>query len=253
MTAAQKIFKVRRHYNKWVADQTMEDYALRYTSRHDSSSKQGHAMSIERVGHTALGATAFLALEGLAAVITLAYGFTNAIAAILTVMAVFFVTGFPIAYYSAKHGLDIDLLTRGAGFGYLGSTVTSLIYATFTFIFFAIEAAILASAMEVLLGIPLALGYALSAIFVIPIVTHGIRAISRFQNGTQWIWLVWTFGRFAVELPRNLKNFEGCTHYPPVIFPTIPHFFLIFFARGKLKPEESMSKTLSTSFAKSAI
>ena len=33
----------------------------------------------------------------------------------------------------------MDLLTRGAGFGYIGSTLTSLIYATFTFIFFALE------------------------------------------------------------------------------------------------------------------
>ena len=40
----------------------------------------------------------------------------------------------------------MDLLTRGAGFGYLGSTLTSLIYATFTFIFFALEAAIMALA-----------------------------------------------------------------------------------------------------------
>ena len=212
MPAAQKIFKVRRHYNKWVADQTMEDYALRYTS------KQGHTMSIERVGHTALGAAAFLALEGLAAVITLGYGFTNAVAAILIVLAVFFVTGFPIAYYSAKHGLDIDLLTRGAGFGYLGSTITSLIYATFTFIFFAIEAAILASAMEVLLGIPLQIGYALSALFVIPIVTHGIRAISRFQNGTQWIWFVLQFAAVGVVLSQvvqEYQQFESWTEYTP--------------------------------------
>jgi len=229
MTAAQKIFKVRRHYNKWVADQTMEDYALRYTSRHDSTSKQGHTMSIDRVGHTALGATAFLALEGLAAVITLAYGFTNAVAAILTVLALFFVTGFPIAYYSAKHGLDIDLLTRGAGFGYLGSTITSLIYATFTFIFFAIEAAILASALEVLLGIPLQIGYALSALFVIPIVTHGIRAISRFQNGTQWIWLALQVAAIGVVVTQEYQNFEGWTQYTPVSLPQGAHFDWILF------------------------
>jgi hypothetical protein len=37
---------------------------------------------------------------------------------------------------ATKHGLDMDLLTRGAGFGYIGSTITSLIYASFTFIFF---------------------------------------------------------------------------------------------------------------------
>jgi len=226
MSAAQKIFKVRRHYNKWVADQTMEDYALRYTS------KQGRTMSIDRVGHTALGAAAFLALEGLAAVITLGYGFTNAVAAILTVLALFFVTGFPIAYYSAKHGLDIDLLTRGAGFGYLGSTITSLIYASFTFIFFAIEAAILASAMEVLLGIPLQIGYALSAFFVIPIVTHGIRAISRFQNGTQWIWLVLQFAAVGVviyQVVQEYQQFEGWTEYTPAHLPANIGFDWVLF------------------------
>ncbi len=223
MAATQKIYKVRRHYNKWVADQTLEDYALRYTA------KQGHTMSIERVGHTALGAAAFLALEGLAAVITLGYGFTNAVAAILVVLAVFFVTGFPIAYYSAKHGLDIDLLTRGAGFGYLGSTITSLIYATFTFIFFAIEAAILASAFEVLLGIPLALGYALSALFVIPIVTHGIRAISRFQNGTQWIWLVLQVAAIGVVVSQEYRNFSGWTEFVPQHLPQTTQFDWILF------------------------
>ena len=223
MAAAQKIFKVRRHYNKWVADQTMEDYALRYTA------KQGHSMSIDRVGHTALGAAAFLALEGLAAVITLSYGFTNAVAAILTVLAVFFITGFPIAYYSAKHGLDIDLLTRGAGFGYLGSTITSLIYATFTFIFFAIEAAILASALEVLLGIPLPIGYALSALFVIPIVTHGIRAISRFQTGTQWIWLVLQVAAIGVVVTQEYQNFYGWTEYVPGHLPQDTGFDWLLF------------------------
>ena len=27
----QKIFRFRRDYNAWVADETLEDYALRYT------------------------------------------------------------------------------------------------------------------------------------------------------------------------------------------------------------------------------
>ena len=29
----QKIFRFRRDYNAWVADETLEDYALRYTAR----------------------------------------------------------------------------------------------------------------------------------------------------------------------------------------------------------------------------
>ena len=61
----------------------------------------------------------------------------------------------PIAYYASTYGVDIDLLTRGAGFGYIGSTITSLIYASFTFIFFAIEAAIMSLALEMCFGIPL--------------------------------------------------------------------------------------------------
>ena len=70
-----------------------------------------------------------------------------------------FLTGLPIAYYAANYGVDIDLLTRGAGFGYIGSTITSLIYASFTFLFFAIEAAIMSLALEMCFGIPLFAGY----------------------------------------------------------------------------------------------
>src|SRR5690606_69471 len=179
----QQIFRVRREYNIWVGNQTLEDFALRFTAL------KARRWSIERVALTALGATAFLALEAIAASVTLSYGFTNFVWAMLTVGAVIFITGLPITYHAARHGLDIDLLTRGAGFGYLGSTLTSLIYASFTFIFFAIEAAILASALEALLGIPPAIGYVLCALAVIPVVTHGITAISRFQIGTQGFWL----------------------------------------------------------------
>ncbi len=207
MPASQKIFKVRRHYNKWVADQTLEDFALRFTAR------SGRRMSIERVAQTALGATAFLALEGLAAAVTLNYGFTNTVSAMLVVCLLFFITGFPIAYYAAKHGLDIDLLTRGAGFGYLGSTVTSLIYASFTFIFFAIEAVILASALQALLGVPLAIGYFLCAAAVIPIVTHGISAISRFQSGTQVIWVVLQCLALAVVIVHESGQLGSWTQF----------------------------------------
>lgn len=60
------------------------------------------------------------------------------------------------------------MLTRGAGFGYLGSTVTSLIYASFTFIFFATEAAIMAMALNMLFGLPLHFGYLIGSVVVIP-------------------------------------------------------------------------------------
>ena len=70
-----------------------------------------------------------------------------------------FLIGLPIAYYAAKYGVDIDLLTRGAGFGYMGSTITSLIYASFTFLLFAIEASIMSMALQMLFDIPLAIAH----------------------------------------------------------------------------------------------
>ena len=109
--------------------------------------------------------------------------------AILVVGGIIFLSGLPLAYYAARDGIDIDLLTRGAGFGYIGSTVSSLVYASFTFIFFAIEAAIMSMAINMTTGIPMSLAYLISTIVVIPLVTHGITRISHFQAWTQPLWL----------------------------------------------------------------
>ncbi|OHT21852.1 hybrid sensor histidine kinase/response regulator [Edaphosphingomonas haloaromaticamans] len=178
------IYREKRLYNKWAASQTLEDYALRYTA--DSARR----WSAGRVANTAIGATAFLACEAIGATITLAYGFANSVAAIAAAVALMFVIGFPIAYQAARRGLDIDLLTRGAGFGYLGSTITSLIYASFTFLLFSVEASIMAVALRAMSGIPMSLAYVLSSLVVIPVALYGMSAITRFQFVTQPIWVM---------------------------------------------------------------
>jgi signal transduction histidine kinase/CheY-like chemotaxis protein len=183
MKARQRIVRERRQYNQWVASQTLEDFALRYTA--DRARKSSF-----RVGNTALGPIAFLACEAIGGAITLSYGFSNAVWAIAAFSLLMFLIGLPIAYYAAKYGVDIDLLTRGAGFGYLGSTITSLIYASFTFLLFAIEASILSMALRMLFDIPLAIAHLVSSLVVIPIAIYGISLISRVQLLTQPIWLI---------------------------------------------------------------
>ena len=181
----QRVIKVRRDYNAWVARETMEDYALRFTPR------SFRKWSEWRVAHTALGgAASFLVLEAVGATLLLQFGFVNAFWAIVATGLVIFAAGLPISVYAAKYGLDMDLLTRGAGFGYIGSTITSLVYASFTFIFFALEAAIMAYALELAFDIPPAWGYLLCALVVIPLVTHGVTAISQLQAWTLPLWLV---------------------------------------------------------------
>lgn len=190
----QDVSAPRRNYNRWVANQTLEDYALRFTA------KSARRWSLARVSNTALGAISFLALEAIGGVITLHYGFDNAVAATAVVALIIFLTGLPVAYYAARYGVDIDLLSRGAGFGYIGSTITSLIYASFTFIFFALEAAIMASALELLFQLPLSIGYLVSSLVIIPLVTHGITFISRFQLWSQPLWLILQLSPFVFIL-----------------------------------------------------
>ncbi len=182
--ARQRIIPIRREYNRWVANETLEDYALRFTA------KSARRFSNDRISQTAIGAISFLALEAIGGAITLSYGTTNAMIAIVVASVAILLVGLPIARYATRHGVDVDLLTRGASFGYIGSTITSLIYASFTFILFAIEASIMSSALQLALGIPLWIGHIISALVVIPLVTHGIRMISRFQLLTQPVWIV---------------------------------------------------------------
>lgn len=203
----QRVAKVRRDYNRWVASETLEDYALRYAP------VRFRRWSAFRVANTAFGAASFLILEAVGATLLVQYGFLNAFWAIVATGVIIFLAGLPISVYAARHGVDMDLLTRGAGFGYIGSTLTSLIYASFTFIFFALEAAVMAYALELALGIPPAWGYLVCALVVIPLVTHGVSAISRLQAWTQPVWLVMLVVPYIFVLANDPGAFSGVVHY----------------------------------------
>ncbi|HEX4509885.1 MAG TPA: ATP-binding protein [Burkholderiaceae bacterium] len=199
--------KVRRDYNTWVARETMEDHALRFTPR------GFRRWSEWRVANTAFGAASFLVLEAVGGTLLVSAGFVNAFWAILATGLVIALAGLPISVYAARHGLDMDLLTRGAGFGYIGSTITSLIYASFTFIFFAFEAAIMAYALELAAGIPPAIGYLLCALVVLPLVMHGVTAISRLQAWTQPLWIALLVLPYCYVFRREPGLIEGLRAY----------------------------------------
>src|ERR1700760_3764208 len=160
--------RAARSYQAWIANETLEDYELRYAA------KSFRKWSPFVIANTALGGVSFLALEAIGGSITLNYGLANALPGILLVSLFTLLVTLPITYYSARYNIDMDLLTRGAGFGYIGSTITSLIYVSFTFVFFALEAAVMAYALELALDIPPTWGYLLCALVVIPLVTHGV-------------------------------------------------------------------------------
>ncbi|MEW1959894.1 hypothetical protein [Kineococcus sp. NPDC059986] len=167
-----------------ATSETLEDYTLRFAPR--SYRRWTPAV----VATSALGGIAYLADFSIGANIGIAHGTTNALLGIAVAAVVIFVSGFPLAYYAARYNIDLDLITRGSGFGYYGSVVTNVIFATFTFIFFALEGSIMAQGLELGLGIPRWIGYAVSTLIVIPLVVFGMKALSKMQVWTTPLWLV---------------------------------------------------------------
>jgi purine-cytosine permease-like protein len=172
------------HHVSAATSETLEDYTLRFAPR--SYRRWTPAV----VATSALGGIAYLADFSIGANIGIAHGTTNALLGILVAAVVIFVSGFPLAYYAARYNIDLDLITRGSGFGYYGSVLTNVIFATFTFIFFALEGSIMAQGLELGLGIPRWIGYAISTILVIPLVVFGMKALSKMQVWTTPFWLV---------------------------------------------------------------
>ena len=202
-----KIVKVRRDYNTWVASETLEDYSLRFTP------KSFRRWPAWLVANTAMGGLSFLALEAIGGSLVINYGFANSFWAIVVVGVIIFLTSLPISYYTAKYNVDIDLLTRGAGFGYIGSTITSLIYASFTFIFFALEAAVMAQALDIYFHLPLWIGFILCSLVIIPLVFFGMTLINRLQLWTQPLWVVLQVLPYIFVLYKEPETFDQWLHF----------------------------------------
>jgi purine-cytosine permease-like protein len=184
--------------------ETLEDYTLRFAPR------SYRRWSTGVVAISALGGIAYLADFAIGANIGISYGTTNALWGIGVFAVVIFLTGFPLAYYAARYNLDLDLITRGSGFGYYGSVVTNVIFATFTFIFFALEGSIMAQGLKLGLHIPVPIGYAISTLIIFPLVIYGMKVLSTLQVWTTPLWLVLMVLPFAYLLishPDSINSF----------------------------------------------
>jgi len=184
--------------------ETLEDYTLRFAPR--SYRKWGPAV----VATSALGGIAYLADFSIGANVGIANGTGNALLGIGIFAVVIMLTGYPLAFYAARYNIDLDLITRGSGFGYYGSVVTNVIFASFTFIFFALEGSIMAQGLKLGLHIPLWLGYLMSTVLIIPLVIYGMKALAKLQVWTTPLWLVMMvlpFAYLAISHPSSFSTF----------------------------------------------
>jgi purine-cytosine permease-like protein len=177
-----------------VNDPEKEDFSLRYAPASFRSWKPS------RVALTALGSLSAMALWSESGSFALASGFTNASIGFVLACVIAAAVAIPIGYHIAKDNLDIDLLTRGAGFGYLGSTLTSLVYATFTIIYLAFEGAIMAQALTLLTHIDVHISYVIVSLAMIPLVVYGMGFASKLQAWTSPIWAILTVAAIIAVL-----------------------------------------------------
>jgi purine-cytosine permease-like protein len=205
--AMLRLEKTKRHYHKWVVNETLEDYSLRFAPQ------SFRKWSEFEVFNTALGGISYLADFAIGGSIAISAGFTNSLWAILVSAVIIFFTGWPIAYYASKYNIDMDLLTRGAGFGYFGSTLTSVVYASFCFIFFALEGAIMAQALELWIHLPLWLGYFICTIVIFPLVVFGMSLLAKLQTYTQVIWLVGMILPWVMVLVKDPNAMDTWTSF----------------------------------------
>jgi purine-cytosine permease-like protein len=144
-----------------------EDYALRKVPAHWKRPAFSFAMSLSGLTSSVF----FLALGGQ---LTQSFGFPSAMAAFVIGTVLGLLGSAVIARVTAMTGLDLDLITRGSGFGFLGSAVTSLIYAVNWLMYAAIEAAYLGTALHTEWGgLPISVWFLITGLVSVPICWYG--------------------------------------------------------------------------------
>jgi hypothetical protein len=162
----------------------MEDYSLRYAP---AAFRRWSPWMVFLSCMVGLSAMVGYALD---ATFVKAFGFGNTLLGFVIAGLVTLPLMLVIAFAIARKHVDIDLLTRGSGFGYLGSTLTSLVYATYTLIFLGYEGAIMAQAVTALTHLDIHISYVLVAVVMIPLTLYGMTFSAKFQAWTWPLWLV---------------------------------------------------------------
>lgn len=115
-------------------------------------------------------------------VMALQFGAANALISAIYAIVVAGILGTVIAYLSAKSGMNVNLMSR-QGFGYIGASLTSLIYASNFIMYCAFEGMILVTAVHAYFpAIPLWLLIVVFGSIVIPLNWFGIKQLDKLQK-----------------------------------------------------------------------
>ncbi|QUW23556.1 cytosine permease [Sporosarcina sp. Marseille-Q4063] len=134
-------------------------------------------------------------------VMALQFGAINAIISSIYAIIVAGILGTFISYLSAKSGMNVNFLSRGGGFGYVGASLTSFIYATNFIMYCAFEGLILVSAVHTFF--PVIPEWAIILFFgtiVIPLNWFGIKQLDKLQKWSLPIFFLFLITAIVVSI-----------------------------------------------------
>ncbi|CAM4240278.1 purine-cytosine permease family protein [Lederbergia lenta] len=172
-----------------VTDQNAkeDDYSL------DRVPRSKRNMSWLSITNITFGIATAIFYFQMGSVMALQFGAINAIISSIYAIIVAGILGTFIAYFSAKSGMNVNLMSRGGGFGYIGASLTSFIYATNFIMYCAFEGLILVYAVHTFFpSIPAWTLIIFFGTLVIPLNWFGIKQLDKLQK--------WSLPIFAVFL-----------------------------------------------------
>ena len=139
----------------------------------------------------------------------LQFGAINAIISAVYAIIVAGILGTFIAYLSAKSGMNVNLLSRGGGFGYIGASLTSIIYATNFIMYCALEGLILVAAVhEFFPVIPEWILILFFGTIVIPLNWFGIKQLDKLQKWSLPLFFIFLIAAIVLAALKP-STFDG--------------------------------------------
>ncbi|MFK2826432.1 permease [Bacillus sp. B190/17] len=191
-------------------DEQKEDYALSKVPFH-------WRMSWPSISNVTMGVVTAMFFMQVSGQMALAYGSINALLAGIYATVITGVLATIIAYFSAKSGLNANLMARGAGYGFVGSALTSVIYAANFIMFCGIEGAIMANAIHAYIpAIPVWVYMILVGVGVIPLNWYGMKQLDKFQKYSLPVYLILLITGIILALNLDLPYSSNWLAFMPV-------------------------------------
>lgn len=161
--------------------------------------------------NVAIGVATALLFMQTGSLMAIHYGSINALIAIIYATVVAGALGIGIAYQAAKSGLNVNLMARGGGYGYIGASITSFIYAINFIMYYAIEGSIMSAGVHAYLPqIPLWVYMIFFGLVLIPFNWFGVKQLDVFQKISLPIFLI-LLGAGIIIAATSQPAYDGGT------------------------------------------